>query len=427
MAFDHDDPDAAQRDQLNAGCFCIDVSREAFWAEVASAVGGGVDLDRLKSGRDHLVSPSPAFITRTDLARMQAVVAAVESAATLPGWRDAALAEAPLLARLDFGTRGALMGYDFHLGDDGPRLIEVNTNAGGAFLNALLARAQVACCPEVERVAGPPMGAGFEAAALAMFLDEWRAQRGDGAPRLVAIVDDAPQDQYLYPEFLLAKALFEAHGIAAEIVDPAALAFDGAALRLGERTVDLVYNRLVDFALDAPRLSPLADAYAAGAVVVTPAPRHHALLADKRNLVRLSDHQALQAMGLAPQHAAALAAVPRTRRVEAADGAALWAARAGLFFKPAAGHAAKRVYRGDKLTRRVWDEILASGDYIAQAFCPPTVRDVMVGDALEARKMDVRLYTYAGRTLLVAARLYAGQTTNFRTPGGGFAPVIVIG
>ena len=38
-------------------------------------------------------------------------------------------------------------------------------------------------------------------------------------------------------------------------------------------------------------------------------------------------------------------------------------------------------------------------------------------------KSDIRLYTYDGETLLMAARLYQGQTTNFRTPGGGFAPV----
>jgi hypothetical protein len=38
------------------------------------------------------------------------------------------------------------MGYDFHLSPDGPRLIEINTNAGGAFLNAALARAHHACC-----------------------------------------------------------------------------------------------------------------------------------------------------------------------------------------------------------------------------------------------------------------------------------------
>ncbi|MEJ1937171.1 hypothetical protein WDZ92_43815, partial [Nostoc sp. NIES-2111] len=27
---------------------------------------------------------------------------------------------------------------------------------------------------------------------------------------------------------------------------------------------------------------------------------------------------------------------------------------------------------------------------------------------------------------LIAARLYQGQTTNMRTPGGGFAPVFVV-
>jgi len=43
-----------------------------------------------------------------------------------------------------------------------------------------------------------------------------------------------------------------------------------------------------------------------------------------------------------------------------------------------------------------------------------------------ARKTDVRLFVYDGQALLTAARLYQGQTTNFRTPGGGFAPVFVI-
>ena len=32
-------------------------------------------------------------------------------------------------------------------------------------------------------------------------------------------------------------------------------------------------------------------------------------------------------------------------------------------------------------------------------------------------------YVYDGAVQLVAARLYQGQTTNFRTAGGGFAPV----
>ena len=39
-------------------------------------------------------------------------------------------------------------------------------------------------------------------------------------------------------------------------------------------------------------------------------------------------------------------------------------------------------------------------------------------------KADIRCYAYRGKPLLYAARLYQGQTTNFRTPGGGFAPVL---
>jgi len=38
-------------------------------------------------------------------------------------------------------------------------------------------------------------------------------------------------------------------------------------------------------------------------------------------------------------------------------------------------------------------------------------------------KLDLRCYVYDGRVLSVAARVYQGQTTNFRTPGGGFATV----
>ncbi len=41
-------------------------------------------------------------------------------------------------------------------------------------------------------------------------------------------------------------------------------------------------------------------------------------------------------------------------------------------------------------------------------------------------KSDVRCYVYDGKIQLVAARLYQGQTTNFRTAGGGFALVRVV-
>ena len=103
----------------------------------------------------------------------------------------------------------------------------------------------------------------------------------------------------------------------------------------------------------------------------------------------------------------------------------LWEARKKLFFKPAAGYGSKAVYRGDKLTKGVWAEI-AQGGYVAQEFAAPGERIVKLDGSPEARKTDVRLYVYDGQILLIAARLYQGQTTNFRTPGGGFAPAFAI-
>jgi hypothetical protein len=49
-----------------------------------------------------------------------------------------------------------------------------------------------------------------------------------------------------------------------------------------------------------------------------------------------------------------------------------------------------------------------------------------VDGTVTTRKVDIRLYTYAGQHLLAAARVYQGQATNFRTPGGGFAPVFEV-
>ena len=41
-------------------------------------------------------------------------------------------------------------------------------------------------------------------------------------------------------------------------------------------------------------------------------------------------------------------------------------------------------------------------------------------------KVDVRLYTYGDKVLLTAARMYRGQATDMKTPGGGFAPVFQV-
>ncbi len=415
-------PDAIEA--LNAGCFCISVDTSALRSQLEADVATRGLYDSLAQSHAYLFAKSPIFVSRENVAAMEALVEAAESVIALPQYREAVLAWAPPVARFDPGTRGVLMGYDFHVTPRGPRLIEINTNAGGAFLNAALARAQQACCEPVLSVLRQPVeAAALEESLFGMFDAEWRCVRGALPLRRVAIVDERPEQQYLYPEFLLAAQMFRRHGVDAVICDPSVLEFRDGVLRDAAGRVDLVYNRLTDFALELPAHAQLRSAYLADAAVVTPHPRAHALHSDKRNLAALSDGGRLAEWGVDPARIGVLQrTVPQTRIVDPAHAEALWAARKALFFKPVAGYGGKAAYRGDKVTRRVWAEILA-GAYVAQELVPPSERSVHVDGKPVRLKLDVRCYSYGGRVLMLAARLYQGQTTNFRTPGGGFATV----
>ena len=414
-----------EAERLNHGCFCITLDRKALVEALDLEVGVGGFASQLLASHPTLFSAVPVFVPAKVIAEMMAILSAVEAATQLAGYQAASMVYAPATAASDFGPIGAFMGYDFHVTPAGPQLIEANTNAGGAFLNALLARAQRACCAPEPALAEPNHMGTFADEVINMFIAEWRLQRGAGKPACIAIVDDAPEQQHLYPEFQLARALLERHGMEALIADPSQLALVDGRLSADGKLVDLVYNRLVDFALEEPRHATLREAYLGGHVVVTPNPHVHALIADKRNLELLSDTGLLQDWGLAESHVSALEkGLPRTVTVSVDNAEGLWRDRDLLFFKPSRGHGSKAAYRGDKITRKVWAEI-QQGQYVAQAYAAPGLRDIAREIERAALKVDVRLYTYGGALLLAAARLYQGQTTNMRTPGGGFAPVLV--
>jgi len=208
------------------------------------------------------------------------------------------------------------------------------------------------------------------------------------------------------------------------IADPADLRYEQGVLRAGDVPIDLVYNRLTDFYLESPSCAALRQAYSEQAMVLTPHPRAHALYADKRNLGLLCDAQFLDRLGLAAEHQQVLLQmIPQSETVDAGNAQRLWAERKQLFFKPFAGYGGCAAYRGDKLTHRVWQDI-AAGGYIAQHIVPPGQMRIHDNpDTERVMKFDVRQYVYDAQVLWSAARVYQGQTTNFRTPGGGFAPV----
>jgi len=372
-------------------------------------------FEQMRAQQPQFFSSADITIAAGPMQAMAGIITAIESVIAMPAYQAHALAQAPEIARLPVKSRGVFMGYDFHLTESGPKLIEINTNAGGGLLNAYL----LASHGKVEEAAR------IRDEYVAMFREEWRLERGYAPLRRIAIVDENPAEQFLAPEFALFKELFEQHGIAAVVADPGEFESDGQQLLHAGQPIDLIYNRLTDFALDATVNRKIRAIFESGGVVITPHPRAHALYADKRNLMQLSDDTALQALGVDEStRQTLLAGIPKTVAVTPEQGEQFWAERKRWFFKPPAGFGSRAAYRGDKLTKRVFEEILHGG-YIAQEIAPPAEYVVPVDGVETTMKADIRCYVYAGCIQLVAARLYQGQTTNFRTPGGGFAPVFV--
>lgn len=371
----------------------------------------------------HLFADTAVFISSTEMQQMHSIIQAINQVVALPAWHDAVLPEevkhhAPQ-------ARGVFFGYDFHVNADGVHLIEINTNAGGGLLNALLLQSQ----QQVAALGEVTADTHIEQVFIEMFLHEWRLQHGDQPLRSIAIVDEKPHEQYFYPEFLLAQKMFERAGLRAVIADPAELEVRADGVVCQGQKIDLIYNRLTDFSLQ--QHAALYAAYQKNLVVITPHPYAYALYADKKNLTLLTDVNSLHAM-IVPEKIIAIlqAGIPQTRLVLVQDAEDWWAQRKQWFFKPATGYGGKGSYRGANITRKVFGEI-TQGGYVAQRMAAPGLCMVNVTDAasmaLKAEfKFDIRCYVYEGAVQLVAARLYQGQTTNFRTTGGGFAVVRVI-
>lgn len=379
--------------------------------------------DELVHQRPNMFSGSAVFISTEQFLQILKIISAVENVTHLKGYHQKILSEVPAIAHLDFGPRSVFMGYDFHLCEDGPKLIEINSNAGGALLNLKLARI-------FQRIDGmtsptPTELNELEKVFFEMFLEEWKLQRRDQLLKTIAIIDDNPINQYLYPEFQLFKNLFESFGVRAFIIDPSQVIFRDGKLWHNDVVIDLVYNRLTDFYFEQAQHIPLLEAYKYNGVVVTPHPKGHAIYANKRNLETLTNEKTLTEIGANEEdRAILLAGIPLTLEVTIDRVKDLWESRRSLFFKTATGYGSKAAYRGDKLTTRVWNEII-KGDYVAQTFAPPS-KIIIKNDERDLElKADIRAYVYQGRIQLMASRLYSGQTTNFRTPGGGFAPVFM--
>ena len=371
---------------LNAACQCIWLDRERLQAQLELATG---DAGLLLDERPGLAAGSVVFVDTQDAAAMDRTGALIHRALKSPAYARRVAEHSPRVANLDRDSTGALLGFDFHLGSADPQLIEINTNPGGLLVNMELARALTACCDQVAAPLARLAAGAIPLDELAThvvghFAAEWQRARGDARLETIAIVDDDPRGQFLYPEFVLYQRLFERAGWHAPIVDATELDIRDGHLAANGRRIDLVYNRVTDFYLAEPGHAALRRASEEDLAVVAPNPATHARWADKRLLAWLRDEALLGEAGLdADERAHLLKTIPPTEIVAPDAGDDLWRRRKELFFKPVDGYGSKAAYRGDKLTRRTFEHIMANR-YVAQALAPTSVRRVVAeGQAMQ--------------------------------------------
>lgn len=367
-------------------------------------------------------SAAPHFISKKDLATIQDFITAYEDLLGNAVIQREFMGGYPATFPQERAEKGIFNSYDFHISPQGPRLIEINSNAGGAMLSLLAAENLKQCCNGMGAYLPAPERR-FDRKKLAqMFRDEFHARFPGRELRRVAIVDESPQTQFFYSEFLLTKEFLESEGIEAVICGPEELSIAGDSVLAHGQGVDFIYNRLTDFYFEKAESETLREIFMRGLATISPNPLVHALYAKKSNLTAFWNDDFLQSTEVASETAKNIREfIPETVFVTSENLESLWQTRKSWFFKPVNGFGSKGVYRGDKLTKRVWGDI-AAGGYIAQRYVEPQERKTSAEDSF---KYDIRVYTYGAEILGIAARYYQGQTTNFRTRGGGLATVLV--
>lgn len=287
------------------------------------------------------------------------------------------------------------MSYDFHINAEGePELIEINTNAAFLALGLEL----------LELLKLPNISADFnENSLVEMFRQE--LQLTGRSTQDVAIIDENPEQQRLYIEFLIYQNILNKHGIKTDI------------LNFNEiekiRRHSLVYNRYTDFYLQENASTELKKAFNAD-LNFSPNPYEYFLLADKQRLIDWNSQTEVE-------KPASLLKI-YDLGIESKD--KIWAERKHLFIKPKNSYGSKQAYKAASISRKTFDEVCNS-NFIAQQLSAPSEIEVTFEDQPQKFKYDLRCYAYRDDLQLIVARLYQGQTTNLKTPGGGFAVVVL--
>jgi len=308
----------------------------------------------------------------------------------------------PPAARIRPCRPSVLMGFDFHLTPTGPKLIEINNNAGGLYIGQDN-RQQDQWIPQPSL---PEMPGTLEERLLHMFDARWHT---------IVIMDEQVERQFMFPEMCAYARLLQHDGRQAWVVNPEELKLTDRGLVYQQQLIDAIYNRHTDFYLESAALADVRRAYEADQVALNPHPRSYALIGDKTRMVDWWRPGWLESCLDADSLALIRQVVPETHRLDETDRDKVWKMRKQLVFKPAARHGGKGVVLGKSMSRKRF-ESLDHSDTVVQQRVPPSSVELNG----QTMKLDIRMYMHGSDLIALAGRVWRGQVTNFRQPGSGW-------
>jgi len=349
-----------------------------------------------------LATLAPVLITQRDFQSMLTFARTIFQLKSNDAYINNMQLNLPETAQMNPQYPSLLMGYDFHLTSDGPKLIEINNNAGGLF------EKDDGWIPQCQHVEMPN---NLEQRIKAMFPESWKH---------IAIMDEAIQDQYMYPEMCAYARLLESSGRTVSLVSPEDLELRESGLFVNGLSIDAIYNRHTDFYLEHESMQHIKQAFMAKQVVLNPNPRSYALIGDKNRMVDWWREGVLESIVDASSLVCIRNVVPETHLLAECESDLAWETRKSWVFKPAAKHGGKGVLLGKGMSRKRFEQF-DKHTTVMQKLVPPS--QITINDA--SFKFDVRLYMHGSSLIAMAGRAWNGQITNFREEGSGWTAIAI--
>jgi hypothetical protein len=331
---------------------------------------------------------------------------------------------------------------DAFLTPDGPRFIEINSDApagfgygdrmAGVFRELEVFRA-FARGRAVSYVASGP-------ALVDAVLGLWVRRGGARAP-VVAIVDWADVKTRADQEIL--RATFEARGTTCVLADPRDAVLAEGRLRFGGTAADVVYRRAVlsELVEREDEVRTFLEAYRGHAAVFVNSFRCR--LSEDKAFFALFTDEAFASLLTPEERALVVRVVPWTRRIrerKTVRGGTeidlvphVLARREELVLKPAHGYGGRSVLVGDETSAEAWEAAVLAGlrePWVVQERVPIPEEPfpVVEGGALtfEALKVNANPFYVAGAEVGAVARASRGSVINV-SAGGGSVPTFVVG